>query len=240
MHLNQILLCSFHKFIDKFNVHGSIGVLQSWYLAYWWASNCFFHKLSYEKSGPYFFVVIFLCHLSYHQQFVWYPGYNGYQFYAALVLSMAILQYDMGSLERWRNVKASPNSLLWIQTTNCQTYVKNPFWMSSTKSLIHKSVKVVEKCQKLIFWNVVLAWHVSEGTNCKKEYFLHDCILQQFVYGTDSFKGKTIRRDSPANNFLLHGTISLVFKKYKLGLSWAELSSNCNWNFDGSSWLTSD
>ena len=25
------------------------------------------------------------CHLSYHQQFVWYPGYHGYQFNAALV-----------------------------------------------------------------------------------------------------------------------------------------------------------
>ena len=24
------------------------------------------------------------CRLSYHQQFVWYPGYHGYQFYAAL------------------------------------------------------------------------------------------------------------------------------------------------------------
>ena len=26
----------------------------------------------------------FQCHLSYHQQFVWYPGYHGYKFYAAL------------------------------------------------------------------------------------------------------------------------------------------------------------
>ena len=27
-----------------------MGVLQSWYLAYWWVSNCFFHELSYVKS----------------------------------------------------------------------------------------------------------------------------------------------------------------------------------------------
>ena len=28
----------------------------------------------------------FQCHLSYHQQFVWYPGYHGYQFCAPLTL----------------------------------------------------------------------------------------------------------------------------------------------------------
>ena len=28
-----------------------------------------------------------LCHLSYHQQFVWYPGYHGYQFYTTLLYS---------------------------------------------------------------------------------------------------------------------------------------------------------
>ena len=51
-----------NKLIVKFYVHGSLGVLQSWYLAYWWVSNCFFHELSYVKSldfGPTFFVVIF-------------------------------------------------------------------------------------------------------------------------------------------------------------------------------------
>ena len=36
-----------------------MGVLQALYLAYWCLSNCFFHKLSYEKSRPYFVVVIF-------------------------------------------------------------------------------------------------------------------------------------------------------------------------------------
>ena len=34
---------------------------------------------------PPFFCRHFLCHLSYRQQFVWYPGYHGYQFYAALL-----------------------------------------------------------------------------------------------------------------------------------------------------------
>ena len=60
IHLNQTLLGSFHKFVVKFYIHGSISVLQSWCLAYWWVSNCFFHKLSYfKKSGTTFFVVIF-------------------------------------------------------------------------------------------------------------------------------------------------------------------------------------
>ena len=27
-----------------------MGVLQTWYLAYWWVSNCFFHELSYVKG----------------------------------------------------------------------------------------------------------------------------------------------------------------------------------------------
>ena len=27
-----------------------MGVLQTWYLAYWWVSNCFFHELSYDKG----------------------------------------------------------------------------------------------------------------------------------------------------------------------------------------------
>ena len=30
------------------------------------------------------FCCYFQCHLSYHQQFVWYPGYHGHQFYGPL------------------------------------------------------------------------------------------------------------------------------------------------------------
>ena len=38
------------------------------------------------RAGTHLFCYYFLCHLSYRQQFVWYPGYHGYQFYAALVV----------------------------------------------------------------------------------------------------------------------------------------------------------
>ena len=58
-----------------------MGVLQTWYLAYWWVSNCFFHELSYVCH--YFF-----CPLSYRQRFVWYPGYHGYQFCGPLLSAL--------------------------------------------------------------------------------------------------------------------------------------------------------
>ena len=34
----------------KLYVYGSMCVLQSWYLAYWWVSTCLFHELSYVKG----------------------------------------------------------------------------------------------------------------------------------------------------------------------------------------------
>ena len=43
-----------------------------------------FHELSYVKGLDPPFCRYFQFHLSYNQQFVWYPGYHGYQFYAAL------------------------------------------------------------------------------------------------------------------------------------------------------------
>ena len=39
--------------IVKFYVHGSMGVLQSWYLAYRLVSHCFFHELSYNLDAPF-------------------------------------------------------------------------------------------------------------------------------------------------------------------------------------------
>ena len=44
------------------------------------------------------FCCYFQCHLSYHQQFVWYPGYHGYQFCAPLlgpVTTLEILQSQL-------------------------------------------------------------------------------------------------------------------------------------------------
>ena len=64
----------------------------------------------------------FLCHLSYRQQFVWYPGYYGYQFHAALSLaqllspSVALLAKLVCDIFSW----------LPLATINWQTSVKKP------------------------------------------------------------------------------------------------------------------
>ena len=66
----------------------SMGPLVSHRAGIWLIDECqmaFFHELSYVKKYDPPFCRYFLCHLSYCQQFVWYPGYHGYQFYATLL-----------------------------------------------------------------------------------------------------------------------------------------------------------
>merc|ERR1712115_588152 len=45
----------------------------------WLIDDCFMSCLM-LRVWTHLFCRYFQCHLSYHQQFVWYPGYHGYQF----------------------------------------------------------------------------------------------------------------------------------------------------------------
>ena len=49
----------------------------------WLIDECqiaFFMSCLMIRVWTHLFCCYFQCHLSYHQQFVWYPGYHGYQF----------------------------------------------------------------------------------------------------------------------------------------------------------------
>ena len=67
----------------------SMGSLVSYRAGTWLIDDCqivfFMSCLMLRNLNP-LFCHYFLCHLSYQKQFVWYPGYHGYQFYAALVM----------------------------------------------------------------------------------------------------------------------------------------------------------
>ena len=62
----------------------------------WLIDECqiaFFMSCLMLRVCTHLFCRYFQCHLSYHQQFVWYPGYHGYQFYAPLAL--IYIKYQM-------------------------------------------------------------------------------------------------------------------------------------------------
>ena len=66
----------------------SMGPLVSYRVGTWLIDECqiaFFMSCLMLRVCTHLFCRYFQCHLSYHQQFVWYPGYHGYQFFAPLV-----------------------------------------------------------------------------------------------------------------------------------------------------------
>ena len=71
----------------------SMGPWVSYRAGTWLIDECqiaFFMSCLMLRVWTHLFCRYFQCHLSYHQQFVWYPGYHGYQFYAALSVSHVI------------------------------------------------------------------------------------------------------------------------------------------------------
>ena len=84
-----------------------MGGLQSWYI--WLIDVCqiaFFMSCLMLRNLDQPFCRYFLCHLSYRQQFFWYPGYHGYQFYAALYTSVSYIcvRVDHSGVDMCKNV----------------------------------------------------------------------------------------------------------------------------------------
>ena len=82
------------------------------------------------------YICLFLRHLSYHQQFVWYPGYHGYQFCGPLQtrphkiihtikyhirLSMTIKYHS----RLYKTVKTPKNQKIPVHTKQYQTKLNN-------------------------------------------------------------------------------------------------------------------
>jgi len=66
----------------------------------WLIDECqiaFFMSCLMLRVWTHLFCRYFQCHLSYHQQFVWYPGYHGYQFCGPLPRYLSF--YNPGLLE---------------------------------------------------------------------------------------------------------------------------------------------
>ena len=72
----------------------SMGPWESYRAGTWLIDECqiaFFMSCLMLRVCTHLFCRYFQCHLSYHQQFVWYPGYHGYQFCAPLLLWLDML-----------------------------------------------------------------------------------------------------------------------------------------------------
>ena len=79
----------------------------------WLIDECqiaFFMSCLMLRVWTHLFCCYFQCHLSYHQQFVWYPGYHGYQFCAPLLPGEVIPLKQFGV---WRLSDYLVNSKAW-------------------------------------------------------------------------------------------------------------------------------
>ena len=77
----------------------------------------------------------FLCHLSYRNQFDWYPGYHGYQFYAALLREASVIVYFSpisSAVFQWQRT----NNIVKSQRNE---YKHGPF--SKTMDVISETIK---------------------------------------------------------------------------------------------------